>query len=156
MTSERRVSSASISDRSNPVTVLSLGCTDEDQASLRDMSRETGWRVVECGDLAQALPLLDARGARVVLCGERVGSSRWQDVLELAAGHDDPPRVIVVARHADEALWAEVLNLGAFDLLESPLDASETTRVIAYAWLHAKLEPRVPVQSDVGAMRATA
>ena len=64
MTSERNASSAPISDRTNPVTVLSLGCTAEDQASLREMSRETGWRVVECGDLAQALHLLDARGAR--------------------------------------------------------------------------------------------
>lgn len=156
MTSRQMPRSVSIPDLSNPVTVLALGCTSEDRTSLRKMSLEAGWSVTECAEFAQASPLIETGRAGVLLCAERVGSSQWQDVLKFAAEQNDPPMVIVVARHADEGLWAEVLNLGAFDLLQSPLERSETIRVINGAGLHGKPEPRVPVQANTGTLRATA
>ena len=146
----------SIPDLNNPVTILALGFTVEDRKSFREICRETGWGIVECADLGELASLLDTHNVRVVLCGERFGNAGWQDVVELTVGRLNPPTVVVVARHADETLRAEVLNLGAFDLLESPLDRSETVRVVACAWLHARVEPRVAVQANVGVLRATA
>ena len=46
---------------------------------------------------------------------------------------DTPPALIVTSRLADERLWAEVLNLGAFDLLSKPFDFDEATRIIPVA-----------------------
>jgi len=46
----------------------------------------------------------------------------------------DPPPLIVTSRLADERLWAEVLNLGAFDVIAKPFDRMETMRVISAAW----------------------
>ena len=48
----------------------------------------------------------------------------------------DPPVLIVTSRLADEYLWAEALNLGAYDVLVKPFDASEAVRVLDSAWRH--------------------
>jgi hypothetical protein len=45
-----------------------------------------------------------------------------------------PPQLIVADRLADELLWAEVLNLGCYDLLTTPFAAEEVLRVVPMAW----------------------
>ena len=35
---------------------------------------------------------------------------------------------------ADERLWAEALNLGAYDVLAKPFGRTEAMRVVAAAW----------------------
>jgi FixJ family two-component response regulator len=45
----------------------------------------------------------------------------------------DRPRLIVVSRHADERLWAEVLSQGAFDLLSIPFREEELAFTIGSA-----------------------
>ena len=42
--------------------------------------------------------------------------------------------MIVTSRLADDRLWAEVLNLGGYDVLAKPFDASEVARVVGTAW----------------------
>jgi DNA-binding NtrC family response regulator len=37
---------------------------------------------------------------------------------------------------ADEHLWAEALNLGAYDVLAKPFDPTEVVRTLSQAWLH--------------------
>ena len=44
----------------------------------------------------------------------------------------------MASRLADEAFWAEVLNLGAYDVLMKPFDATEVFRVVSLAWLSWK------------------
>jgi DNA-binding response OmpR family regulator len=48
----------------------------------------------------------------------------------------DPPLLIVTSRLADERLWAEALNLGAWDVLAKPFDADEVIRIIGIACQH--------------------
>jgi len=43
------------------------------------------------------------------------------------------PALIVTSNAGDEALWAEVLNLGGYDVLAQPFDQNEVARVIASA-----------------------
>ena len=50
----------------------------------------------------------------------------------------DPPFLIVASRLADERLWAEALNLGAYDVLAKPFDSTEVTRIVGMAWLRWK------------------
>jgi DNA-binding response OmpR family regulator len=47
-----------------------------------------------------------------------------------------PTPLIVTSRLADEKLWAEALNLGAYDVLAKPFDLSELVRSVNLAWLH--------------------
>jgi len=44
-----------------------------------------------------------------------------------------PPLLIVASRLADERLWAEVLNLGGYDVLLKPFEPAELRRVIGNA-----------------------
>jgi DNA-binding response OmpR family regulator len=51
--------------------------------------------------------------------------------------------LIVTDRAADEALWAEVLNLGGFDVLAQPFDPTEVSRVVASAGRSARTRERL-------------
>jgi DNA-binding response OmpR family regulator len=54
----------------------------------------------------------------------------WKDLLLKLQKMEDPPPLIVADRLADERLWAEVLNLGGYDLLVIPFDAKEVLHVV--------------------------
>ncbi len=55
----------------------------------------------------------------------------------------DPPLLIVTSRLADERLWAEALNLGAWDVLAKPFDADEVIRIVTIACQHWQDRHRV-------------
>lgn len=71
---------------------------------------------------------------RVVLCERDLPDGDWRDVLGLALDLPHPAAVIVTCRQADEHLWAEVLNLGGYDVLAKPFDEREVGRSLALAW----------------------
>jgi len=58
----------------------------------------------------------------------------WRELLDRTRRLPHPPLVIVTSRLADEQLWAEALNLGAYDVLAKPYDRTEVTRVVSSAW----------------------
>ena len=41
----------------------------------------------------------------------------------------------MTCRVADDHLWAEALNVGAYDVLAKPFDRREVTRTLSSAWL---------------------
>jgi len=51
-----------------------------------------------------------------------------------------PPQLVVASRTADDRLWAEVLNIGGYDVLAQPFDSDEVSRVIAAARRHFDAE----------------
>jgi len=57
-------------------------------------------------------------------------------MLEQVGCLPSPPLLIVSSRLADERLWAEALNLGAWDVLAKPFDKREVIRAVTSAWLH--------------------
>jgi DNA-binding response OmpR family regulator len=66
----------------------------------------------------------------------------WNTILLGLRELPDPPSVVVVSRFADEHLWAEVLNLGGYDVLATPFDRSEVLRVLYLAWTARERELR--------------
>jgi DNA-binding NtrC family response regulator len=65
----------------------------------------------------------------------------WKDVLSFAWDLDAPPSVIVTHRFADDRFWAEVLNLGCYDMLAQPFDAREVQRILALACAQSPAKP---------------
>jgi FixJ family two-component response regulator len=59
---------------------------------------------------------------------------RGEELLDFAEGLPVPPPVIVTSRVADERMWAEVLNLGGYDVLAKPLNSEEVIRTVTSAW----------------------
>jgi DNA-binding response OmpR family regulator len=76
-----------------------------------------------------------------VVCEAQVRESgNWQELLEEAQAAQS--LMLVVSRHADERLWAEVLNLGGFDVLALPFDRDELKWALSSALRHS---PRASV-----------
>lgn len=73
-----------------------------------------------------------------MICERDLPDASWTDLLEQAAALPEPPYIIVTSRHADDRLWAEALNLGAYDVLAKPFDAGEVIRIVSLAWLHRR------------------
>jgi DNA-binding response OmpR family regulator len=69
----------------------------------------------------------------VVICDQTLADGDWRDLLVALQAEADAPPLIVVSRLADDRLWAEVLNLGGYDLLTKPFIAVEVTRVVRMA-----------------------
>ena len=81
-----------------------------------------------------------------MICDDQLSDGRWQDLWEILRGTPVPPVFIVSAYRADERLWAEVLNLGAYDVLAKPYRAAEVTRVLdqaARAFGSLRLNPEI-------------
>ena len=75
-----------------------------------------------------------AHKVAVVLTETDLHPGTWKDVLAVVEALPNPPLVIVFSVHADEYLWAEALNLGAYDVLAKPFDKLEVTRALGAAW----------------------
>ena len=57
----------------------------------------------------------------------------WKDLLNFTNHLGISASLIVTYRFADESFWAEVLNLGCYDMLAQPFDAREVERIISLA-----------------------
>ena len=86
----------------------------------------------------EALDRLKGYRTPVVICETELPDASWQDVLAGLSRMPEPPVLVVSSRLADERLWGEVLNLGGYDVLAKPFDATEVFRVVSLAWLSWK------------------
>jgi len=115
--------------------VLSVSPHDEDWASLERIFKSE-WAVIASATVDSALPVLREVPLPVVICDCDVSPGTWREMLDHISLLPDPPLLIVTSRLADERLWAEALNLGAWDLLAKPFDADEVMRIVSVARQH--------------------
>jgi DNA-binding NtrC family response regulator len=138
------------------VPVLSISPMDEDHFFLKDIIKRLqrtldpslGFTVNSCATLASGLAALRKRQFEVVVCERDLLPGSWKDVLEQVTILPDPPPFIVTSRLADERLWAEALNLGAYDVLAKPFDGTEVMRVVSGAWRVWGGPARLPVRQE--------
>ncbi len=120
-----------------PGSIALLSNSIQIRAALRPIFREIGWRVREARAVSELPQLLTQDPNAVILTEHSLPDGGWADVLAIALVMCPQARVVVTGKLADEALWAEVLNQGGFDVLAQPLDRSEVIRVMTSAWLHS-------------------
>jgi len=114
------------------IPVLVIGLTGPESGELRAILRPPQWEICEAAAGEEAGHLLDQRRIPVAICDAKAAGD-WQELLRDWQNRVSPPHLIVSSRCADERLWAEVLNLGAYDLLAQPFDPSEVLRVAGAA-----------------------
>jgi DNA-binding response OmpR family regulator len=122
-------------------TVLSVSPHREDGACLERIFHGSGWTFLATPTLASAFSVLRERTVSSVLCEVDLFPGTWREMLTHISVLDDPPLLIVTSRLADERLWAEALNLGAYDVLATPFDAKEVIRIVDLArhrWRHRR------------------
>jgi DNA-binding response OmpR family regulator len=107
--------------------VLLVGAQHEDWVQLSRIFENSGWglqRVRACRD---AIRFLDGNTVAAVISAYELPDGSWKDLLS----HGPAP--IVYSQAADEALWAEVLNLGGADVLAMPFAAREVLWAVEMA-----------------------
>lgn len=111
-------------------TVVVISDDREDHGTLDGILGKSGWFIRHYANFGQARAALGENRRCVIVTERRLPDGNWRDVLQFA-GADCA--VIVACKYADEQLWAEVLNVGGYDLLLKPFNGSEVSRVIAAA-----------------------
>ncbi len=117
------------------ITLLAISPSQEDCHSLEKILDRDRWTVQGARSLREATALL-RMGPSLILCEKDLPDGSWKDVFRAAGGLDNSPPLVVVSRHADEQLWAEVLNWGGYDVLLKPFERSEVSRVMGMALRH--------------------
>jgi len=115
---------------------------EEDLRSLRGTLASSNWTLYVASGAAEAQKILRQTAIPVILCERELPDGNWKDLLAAAAGLEYPPLVIVTSRLADESLWAEVLNLGGYDVLAKPFIPIEVIRVMSMAWRRWRSEQK--------------
>jgi DNA-binding NtrC family response regulator len=119
-----------------PVVVV-ISRNDDTRAALRRIFREIDWSIRERRSVASFGESVPPAWSGLVLTDYTLGDGTWRDVAEAAEAHSPNTRVIVMSRVADDYMWAEVLNCGAFDLIsQQPVDRAEVVRTAAAALRH--------------------
>jgi DNA-binding NtrC family response regulator len=119
--------------------VVVISHDDENRAALRRIFREMGWTFCERRAVAAFRNSLKPLWSGVILTESSLPDGDWRDILSFSNSRCPGAQVVVMSRVADEALWAEVLNRGAFDLLAMPPEQPEVVRVGASAWRQSNL-----------------
>jgi PleD family two-component response regulator len=125
------------------VSALAIGEFATDRLLLHEIFKRCGWRLFEARDRRRALQCLERNAVQVVVAESEVPNWNWRKVLaDLRQLLPVTPQLVVTSRIADDSLWAEVLNVGGYDVLAQPLERDEVERVIASARRHFDVRPR--------------
>lgn len=135
-----------------PIRILLASPDPDDHKRLPEILRPPRWRWARGRTCEMARVRLQRDPVSVLVCERDQMDGTWRDLLETASSLPQPPNVIVCSRLADESLWAEVLNLGGYDVLIKPFEPEEVARVVEGArrkWQQAAAP--IPLQLIAGA-----
>jgi DNA-binding response OmpR family regulator len=121
-----------------PIWILSISAVAEDHADLRRIVKGMHCRVTAEGTCKGGLRRLEDGDVSVVVCERDLPDGAWRDILGRIRSSPEKPSLIVTSRVADEWLWAEVLNLGGFDVIAKPFNARETRHVLETACMEGR------------------
>jgi DNA-binding response OmpR family regulator len=120
-----------IATQSNaPKTLLFISAAPDDYADLCRILRGSPWIPAAAANRHDAIDLMSRSRVSVVFCDSTLVDGTWQDVLGDMRRDDDAAPLIVTSRLADDCLWAEVLNVGGYDVLAKPFIGREVSHVL--------------------------
>jgi DNA-binding NtrC family response regulator len=124
------------------VRVLAISPQETDLAVLSRILSHSAWTLETASTIAEAAARLQSSHYHVVLSERKLADGDWKKALDLTSRMTEPAQLIVLSRDGDEKLWAEVLNLGAWDVLVKPFHPKEVYRTIHSAWQHGSASVR--------------
>jgi DNA-binding NtrC family response regulator len=108
----------------------------EDRVTLSQMLAGLGLNVHVARNVRESLNHLSSQQTAAVISEDVLPDGDWKNMLDGLARLSAKTNLVVTSRLADDALWAEVLNLGGYDVLAKPLDTDEVRRIVASACDH--------------------
>ncbi len=116
--------------RRPPTTVLLVGPDPGDRPLLASVFALPEWKPYWTCNYREAMQALICDRMTVIICDRYLPDGCWKDVLSQTQILSDPPCVVVACALPDSAFWAEVFNLGGYDVLEKPF-VREEVEVVA-------------------------
>ena len=110
--------------------ILFISGRQEDARCLSRMLHGLPMVLRHVETLQQARTKLQLEEYSVILTEAALPDGGWLDVLHLARECPQELEVVVTDPQADSRLWAEALNLGAYDLLAQPFYEPEVRRIL--------------------------
>ncbi|SRR5579871_211761 len=132
-----------VSDEVRGALIVLVICSSEADFSI--LSQMLGWPPLNPSRVRtflEARTVLLQNLVPVVVADSGLADGCRKDVLCAVGSSQHPPRLVIASQLADAHLWAEVLNLGGYDVLSKPFDATEVNRAVDSAlrnwiWLNA-------------------
>jgi len=113
--------------------ILFISGHPEDARKLAEMLHSLPLVLDHADGVRHARAQLQLHEYDAVLTEGALPDGNWLDVLHLVRESPREMVVIVTDKQADTRLWAEVLNLGAYDLLTQPYYEPEVRRILSNA-----------------------
>ena len=110
--------------------ILFVSGHPDDARRLSRMLHSLPLTVDHVETLQQAHAKLQQDDYGVILTEASLPDGSWLDAIHLARQCQQELEVIVTDPQADARFWAEVLNLGAYDLLAQPFYEPEVRRIL--------------------------
>ena len=124
----------------SPGSILLVSSSHEIRCALLTVLSSSFRNLCVARSYREAACLLGGSRIPIIICEARFDGGTWHELVDHAT-------VIVTSRITDEALWAEVLNLGGYDVLVQPFDRTEVLRVTDAALRYAGAAPSL---SEIG------
>lgn len=118
---------------SDPANVLVVSPFAENRSVPCGVLGTAKWTVFAVENRQEALSLVQRTEIAIVICERDLPDGDWVALFEKLVEMPRPPAFIVCSHLADEQLWAEALNRGAYDVLAVPFEANELQRVVFLA-----------------------
>jgi len=124
------------------ISVLSVSPAAEDHFQLqeilsspaRTLYPDVTFALTARRTVSAAAAALRRNRVSLVVCEYDLLPGSWTELLDVAGRLPAPLPVIVTSRTADERMWAEVLNMGGYDVLLKPFRSEEVIRTLNAAW----------------------
>ena len=129
----RRITATAHSNSQPGPKLLSISSVRKDHTALRQILSQTRWQVAAARTCRKAKVLLHRQSVAAIFCECDLPDGTWRDILSWSANISQPPPVNVTSGLADGRLWAEVLNLGGYDVLAKPFHEQEVRHVLTFA-----------------------
>jgi DNA-binding response OmpR family regulator len=116
------------------ITVLVVNPSVDDVATLRAIFARSNWMLHCVSGVREAQWWMKRGTTPIIICERQLPDGDWRALMRAAEAGVYPPRFIVSSRLADDHLWAEVLNLGGYDVLCTPFETREVLHSVRSAW----------------------
>jgi two-component system, NtrC family, response regulator PilR len=113
--------------------VLFVSPSAEDAGVLTEMLKPISIPLEQAPDLRRAKSRLDQEKYGVILTEARLPDGTWEDIMKVVDKARVYSTVVVTDPFADARFWADVLELGGYDVLAQPFCCSEVQRIISNA-----------------------
>lgn len=117
------------------MTLIALGLSTSDRAVLTESCLRYSWPVCFADTIRDAWNASERSRLPIVLCDRTLRGTDWKDAIRALSSPGKRVYSILVSRVIDGNLWDEVIRLGGYEVVPTPLHEEAVLRSVRLALL---------------------